>query len=309
MPSNSSYSPAGRPAVASASLTRTDRSTPLARMTVRMTAGRQVVAVEDEAGAQAVFGQLVPDVVGVAPDDGVRPVAQVRGPARPGVDGGPDLVTRGGGVADRDEDPIGHDARMYGMAASYSGERVTIRTRPPAASCQRRYSSMSGGRMCRNGCAPRGPSSRARCGPSTWIPTIDAATSGSCSQASATDLIPSSIRGADSVQIVMHEPVTPSGQSARTIDETTAPSAPAALGSWPPYPLIWMSVQPGGHPHVVRVDVVALDRRDQPVANRQPDGPAILGGATGEDESGARADGLGGCLDVAFMAAFPRWSR
>ena len=136
-------------------------------------------------------------------------------------------------------------ARIYGIASSYSGDTVTIRMRPPAASCQRRYSAMSGGRMNSSGCAPRGPSSRAMCGPSTWIPTTDAAMSGSRSHAPATARSEASIRCSDSVQIVIAAAATPVRHIERTIASTTSGDASAPFGSWPSKPLIWRSIQPG----------------------------------------------------------------
>ena len=42
-------------------------------------------AVDDEAGAQPVVGKLVPDVIGMAAQDGVRAVAEVRGQRRSGA--------------------------------------------------------------------------------------------------------------------------------------------------------------------------------------------------------------------------------
>ncbi len=98
--------------------------------------------------------------------------------------------------------------------------------------------------MWRSGWAPRGPSSLAMCGPSTWMPMIDAAAWGSASHAAATAPIPASMRAGDSVQIVTHDPVTPCAHRERTIAVTVDPSAPSALGSWPANPLTCRSLQP-----------------------------------------------------------------
>src|SRR5690625_4024190 len=76
-------------------------------------------------------------------------------------------------------------AAMYSAAPARSGARVTIRTRPSAARCQRSSSAMSGSRRRRASWAPRGPSSAASEGPSTWIPAIEWASSGSLRRAAA----------------------------------------------------------------------------------------------------------------------------
>ena len=54
------------------------------------------MAIEDEAGRQPILGELVPDVVRVARDQGMCPVAEMGGPARPGIDRGPNLVAIAG---------------------------------------------------------------------------------------------------------------------------------------------------------------------------------------------------------------------
>ena len=75
----------------------------------------------------------------------------------------------------------------------HSGESVTIRIRPPAASCHRRNASQSGAVMNALSCAPRTPSSGEMKGPSRWnAPALDAA-SGSVSHARARTLMQDSM--------------------------------------------------------------------------------------------------------------------
>ena len=147
--------------------------------------GAEVDAIDDEAGHQAVFGELFPDVVGVAAEEGVRAVAEVGGKGGSGGDGGGDLGGGGLGVADGGDHAFGGDALdVARMASGHSGERVTMRMRPRAASCQRKNSSRSGGRTHGRGWAPRGPSSGEMWGPSTWKPAM-AGPSGRDSRAAA----------------------------------------------------------------------------------------------------------------------------
>ena len=63
--------------------------------------GRQMMAVDDQAGHQPIFGHLIPDVIGVAAQHAVRAVAQVRAQLRAGVDGRADLRRIGRRVTDR----------------------------------------------------------------------------------------------------------------------------------------------------------------------------------------------------------------
>ena len=67
-------------------------------------------AVDDEACHQAVFGELFPDVVGVAAEELVRAVAEVSGKGGAGGDGRGDLRGGGQGVADRGDYAFGSDA-------------------------------------------------------------------------------------------------------------------------------------------------------------------------------------------------------
>ena len=87
----------------------------------------EVDAVHDEIRHQAVLGELFPDVVRVAAEDLVRTVAEVGGKGCTGGNCLGDLRAAGLGVADGGDDSFAGDA----------GESVTMRMRPPAASCQR----------------------------------------------------------------------------------------------------------------------------------------------------------------------------
>src|ERR1035437_10922522 len=64
------------------------------------------MTVENEASHHPVFGELLPNVVGVALDYRVRPVAQMCREARAGVRGGADLRAGGGGVSHRGDHAI-----------------------------------------------------------------------------------------------------------------------------------------------------------------------------------------------------------
>ena len=50
--------------------------------------GRQMMAIDDQAGGQPIVGQLIPDVIRMAADLWMSAVAQVRAHPRAGIDGG-----------------------------------------------------------------------------------------------------------------------------------------------------------------------------------------------------------------------------
>ena len=58
--------PGEQPAGMTASVTSSDRSRPLARSATFRNAGRKMESVHDEAGRQAVVGELIPDVIRMA---------------------------------------------------------------------------------------------------------------------------------------------------------------------------------------------------------------------------------------------------
>ena len=83
----------------------------------------QVDAVDDEAGHQAVFGQLFPDVVGVAAEEGMRAVAEVGGKGGSGGHGGGDLGGGCLGVTDGGDYAFGGDALdVAGRVGPFGGE-------------------------------------------------------------------------------------------------------------------------------------------------------------------------------------------
>ena len=63
-----------------------------------------MMSVGDQAGPESVGGELLPDVVVVTRQHGVRAVAEVRAGAGAGSDGGVEAVRAGGGVAERHDD-------------------------------------------------------------------------------------------------------------------------------------------------------------------------------------------------------------
>src|ERR1017187_9156981 len=67
-------------------------------------------AVDDEAGAQAIVGKLVPNVVGMAAKDGMSAVAEVRRQGGSGAHGVIDLFCSGAGVSNADGDAVGHQS-------------------------------------------------------------------------------------------------------------------------------------------------------------------------------------------------------
>ena len=72
--------------------------------------GVEVDAVHDKAGHQAIFGELIPDVVGVAAEELVSAVAEVGGESCAGGHGRGDLRGGGQGMADRGDHAFGGDA-------------------------------------------------------------------------------------------------------------------------------------------------------------------------------------------------------
>src|ERR1039457_4776461 len=72
--------------------------------------GPEVDAIDDETGHQAVFGELFPDVVGVAAEELVRAVAEVGGKRGAGGNGVGDLRGAGLRVADGGDHAFGGDA-------------------------------------------------------------------------------------------------------------------------------------------------------------------------------------------------------
>ena len=66
-----------------------------------------MVAVDDQASREAILGQLVPDIVGVAANRAVSAVAEMRAERSASIDGGADLGRVGGGVTEGDDDASG----------------------------------------------------------------------------------------------------------------------------------------------------------------------------------------------------------
>ena len=135
-------------------------------------------AVHNEIGHQPVFRQLVPNVVGMPPQNRMRAVSEMRRERRARRHGIVDLLPRRLRMAD------GRRPRPPRPRARYTAARPATRARASqcergfaAASCQRRNSSKSGARTHSRGCAPRGPSSGEMCGPSTWKPSMAAPSS------------------------------------------------------------------------------------------------------------------------------------
>ena len=100
---------------------------------------RQMMPIDDQARRQPVFGQLVPDVVGMAAHRAMRAVAQVRAQRRPGIHGRADLGRVGIHVAD------GHrDAAFHGAGNERRRLRILRRQRHQPDQAHRRLSASVG---------------------------------------------------------------------------------------------------------------------------------------------------------------------
>ena len=114
---------------------------------------------------------------------------------------------------------------------------MTIRTSPPAASCQRANSSVAGGRTCASGCAPLGPSLGEIDGPSTWMPAIILPAKGrvSCALRIADSRWQSA--ASEAVISVGRKAATPTLTSALHKASTASGVSLPSFRSWPPKPL------------------------------------------------------------------------
>jgi len=135
--------------------------------------------------------------------------------------------------------------RMNAGASSNSAAMVNRRMRPPAASWSRWNSSQSGRRQYSRGCAPRGPSSLERYGPSRWMPAMRRAISAEPSQAAAITRSAPWSTSNRSVVSVGQKRVTPKRSIHRITAATSSLVKSAELNSRPPQPLTCRSTNPG----------------------------------------------------------------
>ena len=206
-PTGVRYSPGGQPASATESLTSSARSGPRPDHRGERV-GRQVVAVGDEARRQRVGRQLRPHVVGVAGEYRVRAVAEVGGEPGAGARRGPDLLGQRGGVPHRDDHPgLGGRPDVLQRARSLRGEGDQQRQAPGGGEPVRQLTQVRVAQVAAS-CAPRGPSSSARYGPSMCTPTMAPATNGSCSRAARTTDRAARIRSPGAVTMVGQKEVT-----------------------------------------------------------------------------------------------------